>query len=30
VLASAAILEVVRRVRELWGERVVGSPHLER
>jgi 4-amino-4-deoxy-L-arabinose transferase-like glycosyltransferase len=30
VLASAAILEAVRRVRELRRERVVGRPHLER
>jgi 4-amino-4-deoxy-L-arabinose transferase-like glycosyltransferase len=30
VLASAAILEVVRRVRELRREHLVGSPHLER
>jgi hypothetical protein len=30
VLASAAILELVRRVRELRRERVVGRPHLER
>ena len=30
VLASATILEVARRVRELRRERIVGSPHLER
>jgi 4-amino-4-deoxy-L-arabinose transferase-like glycosyltransferase len=30
VLASATIAEVVRRVRELRRERVVGRPHLER
>ncbi|HZC29659.1 MAG TPA: glycosyltransferase family 39 protein [Gaiellaceae bacterium] len=29
VLASAALVEVVRRVRELRRERVVGRPHLE-
>jgi 4-amino-4-deoxy-L-arabinose transferase-like glycosyltransferase len=30
VLASAALVELARRVRELRRERVVGSPHLER
>jgi hypothetical protein len=30
VLASATLVEVVRRVREVRRERVVGRPHLER